>query len=65
MHSPDNSKEVSMKRWVKILENIFVSVTFAEMDEPHASREIPDMNAVYSPDGWGDGCVRVPVGDGG
>jgi len=54
-----------MKRWVKILENIFVSVTFAEMDEPHASREIPDMNAVYSPDGWGDGCVRVPVGDGG
>ena len=65
LHSPDNSKEGSMKRWVKIFENIFVSVAFAEMGEPHTSREILDMNAVYSPDVWGEGCVSVPVADGG
>jgi hypothetical protein len=54
-----------MKRWVEIFENIFVSITFAEMGEHHTSREIPDMHAVTSPDIWGDGCVRVPVADGG
>ncbi len=54
-----------MKRWVKIFENIFVSVTFAEMGEPHTSREDSDLHPVNSPDGWGDGCVRVPLADGG
>ena len=54
-----------MKRWVKIFENIFVSVTFAEMGEHHTTREILDMYPVYSPDVWDDGCVPVPVADGG
>jgi hypothetical protein len=54
-----------MKKWVRIFENIFVSVTFAEMGEPHTSREILDMNAVSSPDVWGLGCVSVSVADGG
>jgi hypothetical protein len=54
-----------MIRWVKILENIFVSVTFAEMGEHRTSMEILDMRRVYSPDGWGDGCGAVPVADGG
>jgi hypothetical protein len=63
--SPDNSKEDTMKRWVEIFENIFVSVTFAEMGEHRSSIEILEMAPGYSPELRGDGCVCVPVAAGG
>lgn len=54
-----------MKRWIKIFENIFVSVTFAEMGEHHTSVEILDMHSKDSPALRDDGCVSVTFADAG
>jgi hypothetical protein len=54
-----------MKRWIKIIENIFVSVTFAEMGEYHTSMEVFDMHSKDSRALWDDGCVSVTFADAG
>lgn len=54
-----------MKRWIKIFENIFVSVAFAEMGEHHTSTEMLDMHAKDSPALWDEGCVAVSFADAG
>lgn len=52
-----------MKRWIKIFENIFVSVTFAEMGEYHTSIELFDMLSKDSESLWDDGCAVIRFAD--
>ena len=54
-----------MKRWIKKIESVFVSVTFAEMGEPNDARNMLGINPVDFKKLWDDVFVSVTFAEAG
>jgi hypothetical protein len=54
-----------MKRWVKKIESVFVSVTFAEMGEHNDARNMLEIKPVDFKQLWDDVFVSVTFAEAG
>ena len=54
-----------MKRWIKIIKSVFVSVTFAEMGEPNDARNMLGITPVNFKKLWDNVFISVTFAEAG
>jgi hypothetical protein len=63
--NPHDHKEGAMKKWIKKIESVFVSVTFAEMGEHNDARDILGITPLNFKKLWDDVFISVSFAEAG
>ena len=63
--NPHDHKEGAMKKWIKKIESVFVSVTFAEMGEYNGAGNMLGIEPVNFKKLWDDTFISVTFAEAG